>query len=45
MFGSYKRRKLYTNITLSSIQIFSLLSALFQQLHLAVGRQLRQQLH
>jgi hypothetical protein len=45
MFGSYKRLKLYISITLSSIQRFSLPSALFQQLHLAVCRQLRQQLH
>jgi hypothetical protein len=45
MFGSYKRRKLYTSIKLSNIQIFSLLSALSQRLHLAVCRRLRQQLH
>jgi hypothetical protein len=45
MFVSYKRRRPYTSITLSSIQKFSLPSALFQQFHLAVCRRLHQQLH
>jgi hypothetical protein len=45
MFGSYKRRKLYTSTKLSNIQSFSLLSTLSQRLHLAACRQLRQQLH
>jgi hypothetical protein len=40
MFGSYKRRNLYTSIKLSNIQSFSVLSALSQRLHLAVCRQL-----
>jgi hypothetical protein len=45
MFDPYKRRKLYTSITPSSIQRFSLASELPQRLHLAVCRRLRQQLH
>jgi hypothetical protein len=45
MFGSYKRLKLYTSVTLVGIQNFSLPSAIFQQLHLTVYRRLRQQLH
>jgi hypothetical protein len=36
MFGSYKRRKPYTNIKLSNIQSFNFLSTLSQWLHLAV---------
>jgi hypothetical protein len=38
MFGSYKRRKLYTSIKLSNIQSFSLPLALFERLHFAVCR-------